>query len=149
MARPAAFGPELPEDEGDGGGGGSGGGELNGLTGRLVVVPEGENGCREGLGDGGEDDEDFVNVAWMDSHSADSANDEPFGYINGRIVLIPRGGCGFLEKVLWAQKWGAIAVIVGDNLSGKKLITMYAKGVLPCCLVAFFPPPFQWSEICC
>lgn len=143
MARPAAFGPELPEDEGDGGGGG-----LNGLTGKLVAVPDGENGCGEGLGDGGEDDGEVEDAASVDAHSVNPANDEPFGYINGKIVLIPRGGCGFLEKVLWAQRRGAIAVIVGDNLSGKKLITMSAKGVL-CYVVLFLPlfsfPPFQFS----
>ena len=48
--------------------------------------------------------------------------------IEGKIVLLSRGGCGFLEKVLWAQARGAHAVIVGDNLSGGPLVTMYAKG---------------------
>lgn len=48
--------------------------------------------------------------------------------INGKIVLVKRGGCGFLEKVLWAQRRGAIALIVGDNEPGRGLVTMYAKG---------------------
>lgn len=46
--------------------------------------------------------------------------------IEGKIALLMRGGCGFLEKVLWAQRRGAIAVIVGDNTRGGPLIQMYA-----------------------
>ncbi|KAF7160017.1 hypothetical protein CNMCM5623_005563 [Aspergillus felis] len=48
--------------------------------------------------------------------------------INGKVVLLIRGGCGFLEKVKWAQRRGAIAVIVGDDTRGGSLVTMYARG---------------------
>jgi hypothetical protein len=48
--------------------------------------------------------------------------------IDGKVVLLKRGGCGFLAKVLWAQKRGAVAVIVGDDVRGGELIRMYAKG---------------------
>ena len=48
--------------------------------------------------------------------------------LKGKIALLSRGGCGFLEKVLWAQRRGATAVIMGDNLRGGPLVTMYAKG---------------------
>ncbi|KAF2838989.1 hypothetical protein M501DRAFT_1016088 [Patellaria atrata CBS 101060] len=48
--------------------------------------------------------------------------------IEGKIVLLSRGGCGFLEKVKWAQRRGGVAIIVGDNVRGGPLITMYAKG---------------------
>jgi hypothetical protein len=48
--------------------------------------------------------------------------------IAGKIVLLSRGGCGFLEKVKWAQRRGGIALIVGDNTRGGPLIQMYAKG---------------------
>ncbi|KAH9905370.1 hypothetical protein F4778DRAFT_705376 [Xylariomycetidae sp. FL2044] len=48
--------------------------------------------------------------------------------IAGKIVLLSRGGCGFLEKVKWAQRRGAIALIVGDNQRGEPLIQMYAHG---------------------
>lgn len=48
--------------------------------------------------------------------------------IAGKIVLLRRGGCGFLEKVKWAQRRGAIAVIVGDNARHGSLLTMYARG---------------------
>lgn len=48
--------------------------------------------------------------------------------IAGKIVLLSRGGCGFLEKVKWAQRRGGIAVIVGDNERGAALTTMYARG---------------------
>lgn len=45
-----------------------------------------------------------------------------------KIVLLSRGGCGFLEKVKWAQRRGAIGVIVGDNQRGGPLIQMFAHG---------------------
>lgn len=46
----------------------------------------------------------------------------------GKVALLKRGGCGFLAKVQWAQRRGATAVIVGDNVRGGALIRMYAKG---------------------
>lgn len=46
----------------------------------------------------------------------------------GKIALLKRGGCGFLAKVQWAQRRGATAVIVGDDVRGGALIRMYAKG---------------------
>lgn len=48
--------------------------------------------------------------------------------IAGKIVLLSRGGCGFLEKVMWAQRRGAAALIVGDDTPGGPLITMFARG---------------------
>lgn len=48
--------------------------------------------------------------------------------IAGKVVLLSRGGCGFLEKVKWAQRRGGIAVIVGDDTKGGSLVTMYARG---------------------
>lgn len=48
--------------------------------------------------------------------------------IPGKIVLLSRGGCGFLDKVMWAQRRGATALIVGDNQKGGPLIQMFAKG---------------------
>ncbi|OJJ51363.1 hypothetical protein ASPZODRAFT_127431 [Penicilliopsis zonata CBS 506.65] len=48
--------------------------------------------------------------------------------IAGKVVLLSRGGCGFLEKVKWAQRRGGIAVIVGDDTRGGSLVTMYARG---------------------
>lgn len=50
--------------------------------------------------------------------------------VYGKIALLPRGGCGFYEKIMWAQRRGALAVIVGDNVGGRGLVTMYAKGRL-------------------
>jgi hypothetical protein len=43
-------------------------------------------------------------------------------------VLLKRGGCGFLEKVKWAQRRGGVALIVGDNVRGAALVRMYAHG---------------------
>jgi hypothetical protein len=48
--------------------------------------------------------------------------------IAGNVVLLTRGGCGFVDKVKWAQRRGAVAVIVGDNILGGPLVTMFAKG---------------------
>ena len=48
--------------------------------------------------------------------------------IAGKIVMLSRGGCGFLEKVKWAQRRGGIALIVGDNERASQLTIMYAKG---------------------
>lgn len=48
--------------------------------------------------------------------------------IAGKVVLLSRGGCGFLEKVKWAQRRGGIALIVGDDIPGGPLVTMYARG---------------------
>jgi hypothetical protein len=48
--------------------------------------------------------------------------------IAGKVVLLSRGGCGFLEKVKWAQRRGAIALIVGDDVKGGSLLQMYARG---------------------
>ncbi|EED20172.1 PA and RING finger domain protein [Talaromyces stipitatus ATCC 10500] len=48
--------------------------------------------------------------------------------IAGKVVLLSRGGCGFLEKVKWVQQRGGIALIVGDDTRGGSLITMYARG---------------------
>jgi hypothetical protein len=47
--------------------------------------------------------------------------------ITGKVVLLSRGGCGFVEKVKWAQRRGAIALIVGDNVKGGPLIQMFAR----------------------
>ncbi|OKL60512.1 hypothetical protein UA08_04268 [Talaromyces atroroseus] len=48
--------------------------------------------------------------------------------IAGKVVLLSRGGCGFLEKVKWVQRRGGVALIVGDDTRGGSLITMYARG---------------------
>ncbi|KAI9870918.1 MAG: hypothetical protein M1830_003632 [Pleopsidium flavum] len=48
--------------------------------------------------------------------------------ITGKVVLLSRGGCGFLEKVKWAQRRGGVALIVGDDTRGGGLVTMYARG---------------------
>ena len=48
--------------------------------------------------------------------------------IAGSVVLLSRGGCGFLEKVKWVQRRGGTALVVGDNTPGGPLVTMYARG---------------------
>ncbi|KAF7561427.1 hypothetical protein G7046_g2708 [Stylonectria norvegica] len=62
------------------------------------------------------------------SAHADIQSMQEAAEIQGKVVLLMRGGCGFLEKVMWAQRRGAIGVIVGDNQKGGPLIQMFAHG---------------------
>ncbi|KAK4183211.1 hypothetical protein QBC35DRAFT_356992, partial [Podospora australis] len=62
------------------------------------------------------------------SSHADIQSMQETAEITGKIALLSRGGCGFLEKVKWAQRRGAIALIVGDNQKGGPLIQMFARG---------------------
>ena len=113
LARPAAFGPPLPNA---------------GLSGPLWIgsgfgddaFGHGELGCSDIPGWGGDGDS-LIPAAHAPSRQ-DSAN------ITGKVALLKRGGCGFLAKVEWAQQRGAVAVIVGDNVRGGGLIRMYAQG---------------------
>jgi hypothetical protein len=63
-----------------------------------------------------------------ESNHADIQSIQEGAEIAGKVVLLSRGGCGFLEKVKWAQRRGAIALIVGDDTKGGVLIQMYARG---------------------
>ncbi|KAI1370726.1 hypothetical protein F4677DRAFT_437635 [Hypoxylon crocopeplum] len=67
-------------------------------------------------------------VGSSSSGHADIQSIQEGAEIAGKIVLLSRGGCGFLEKVKWAQRRGAIALVVGDNQRGGPLIQMYAHG---------------------
>ncbi|KAI1392211.1 uncharacterized protein F4822DRAFT_119836 [Hypoxylon trugodes] len=67
-------------------------------------------------------------LGFSSSSHADIQSIQEGAEIAGKIVLLSRGGCGFLEKVKWAQRRGAIALIVGDNQRGGPLIQMYAHG---------------------
>ncbi|KAK7742810.1 hypothetical protein SLS63_000377 [Diaporthe eres] len=62
------------------------------------------------------------------SSHADIQSIQETAEITGKVVLLSRGGCGFLEKVKWAQRRGAVGVIVGDNQKGSPLIQMFARG---------------------
>jgi len=62
------------------------------------------------------------------SSHADIQSMQETAEITGKVALLSRGGCGFLEKVKWAQRRGAIALIVGDNQKGGPLIQMFARG---------------------
>lgn len=62
------------------------------------------------------------------ANHADIQSIQEAAEIEGKVVLLMRGGCGFLEKVMWAQRRGAVAVIVGDNQKGGPLIQMFAHG---------------------
>lgn len=62
------------------------------------------------------------------SNHADIQSIQETAEITGKVVLLSRGGCGFLEKVKWAQRRGAVALIVGDNQKGGPLIQMFARG---------------------
>ncbi|KAL1796250.1 hypothetical protein ACET3X_004790 [Alternaria dauci] len=62
------------------------------------------------------------------SKHADIQSLQESAEIAGKVVLLKRGGCGFLAKVQWAQSRGGAAVIVGDDVRGGALVRMYAKG---------------------
>ncbi|KAL4819362.1 hypothetical protein BDW67DRAFT_141153 [Aspergillus spinulosporus] len=64
----------------------------------------------------------------LKSAHADIQSLQETAEISGQVVLLSRGGCGFLEKVKWAQRRGALALIVGDDTRGGSLVTMYARG---------------------
>lgn len=64
----------------------------------------------------------------LGSSHADIQSIQETAEITGKVVLLSRGGCGFLEKVKWAQRRGATALIVGDNQKGGPLIQMFARG---------------------
>ncbi|KAF7589796.1 hypothetical protein BBP40_003858 [Aspergillus hancockii] len=64
---------------------------------------------------------------WKTEH-ADIQSLQESAEISGKVVLLSRGGCGFLEKVKWVQRRGGMALIVGDDTRGGSLITMYARG---------------------
>lgn len=63
-----------------------------------------------------------------DANHADIQSLQEGAEIEGKVVILSRGGCGFLEKVKWAQRRGALALIVGDDTKGGPLIQMYARG---------------------
>ena len=62
------------------------------------------------------------------STHADIQSIQESAEIAGKVVLLSRGGCGFLEKVKWVQRRGGNALIVGDDVRGGPLVTMYARG---------------------
>jgi hypothetical protein len=125
LARPAAFGPTLPSD-------GLSSGLWIGSGFGDDILGKGELGC----GDSSDRDRDNSRLE-LDSAAVTGGRRESRGHdiqslqesaeIDGKVVLLRRGQCGFLAKVLWAQRRGAVAVIVGDNVRGGALIRMYAK----------------------
>ena len=40
------------------------------------------------------------------------------GSLTGKIALISRGSCSFFQKILNAEKAGAVAVVVANNVAG-------------------------------
>ncbi|MCJ1474563.1 hypothetical protein MMC13_003222 [Lambiella insularis] len=63
-----------------------------------------------------------------DATHADIQSLQESAEIAGKVVLLSRGGCGFLEKAMWAQRRGGVALIVGDDTRGGPLVTMYGRG---------------------
>lgn len=129
LARPAAFGPTLPAD---------------GLSSALWVgsgfgddsLGKGELGCGDSPDWARHEDrltQKPASVTRDHSKKAEGSMDDDIqslqesAEIDGKVVLLKRGQCGFLAKVLWAQRRGAVAVIVGDNVRGGALIRMYAQ----------------------
>lgn len=97
---------------------------------KLDVEMVVDDGTDDYLHQGFRTDKDaFVDTPTSSSSGhADIQSIQETAEITGKIVLLSRGGCGFLEKVKWAQRRGAIALIVGDNQKGGPLIQMSARG---------------------
>lgn len=151
LSRPAAFGPSLPK---------------SGLGGELFVLEEGQLACDDTPGwdpstnpppllerDGTDDMRYLLSTTTTEdprSQHADIESLQQSAEIEGKIVLVARGGCGFLEKVLWAQSRGAVAVIVGDyrrtgSIGSGGLVTMYAKGMHKSLRFVVFFGRLAWS----
>ena len=64
----------------------------------------------------------------LPSEHADIQSLQESAEIAGKVVILSRGGCGFLEKVKWTQRRGGVALIVGDYSPGGPLLVMYANG---------------------
>lgn len=106
LARPAAFGPALEPD---------------GLSGPLWVGRGFGDAARGWGGELGCGDV----PSWR---HGDIQSLQESAAMAGKVALLMRGGCGFLAKVQWAQRRGAVAVIVGDDVRGGALVRMYAQG---------------------
>ena len=78
-----------------------------------------------GLGKGGQQEPSRYGGSFP---QADIRSLQEGAEIAGKIVLLSRGGCGFLDIVMWSQRRGAGGVIVGDDTPGGPLITMFARG---------------------
>ena len=76
----------------------------------------------------GETPQDEYNKVDDPTTHADIQSLQESAEIAGKVVLLSRGGCGFLEKTKWVQRRGGIALIVGDDTRGGLLVTMYARG---------------------
>lgn len=48
----------------------------------------------------------------------------------GNIILVQRGKCSFVDKVMNIQNRGGIAVIVGDSVAQDWLFTLYPDGII-------------------
>lgn len=100
----------------------------SGQPGREVRTSVTPKSARTSLNDG---TDDHLNQGAREASTyahADIQSIQEAAEIDGKVVLLKRGGCGFLEKVMWAQRRGAIAVVVGDNEKGGPLIQMFAHG---------------------
>ena len=69
--------------------------------------------------DGTDDRLHKSNPATSSVAHADIESIQESAEIKGKVVLLKRGGCGFLEKVRWAQRRGGVALIVGDDVRGE------------------------------
>lgn len=68
--------------------------------------------------------------AWGDGLACSNLTTEREKF-KGKIILVQRGLCSFVDKVRRVQYVGGIAVVVGDNTAGSGLLTMFAKGINP------------------
>lgn len=152
LARPAAFGPALPSDSLSGplwigtgfGDDATGKGAELGCSDapawdgpdETLAAASSTDSTDRGTSERREDtSRTQLDGAWIPKYRigkspahADVESLQQAAEIAGKIVLLKRGGCGFLEKVMWTQRRGGVALIVGDDQRGGALVRMYARG---------------------
>lgn len=118
--------------------------ESDGFTGVLGVV-DGSACADPGFEDYDISDKIFSSIPTGNEGDAESENPEfsvkgkasekysnlppdtsMYSNIRGKVALVERGDCSFYQKVLVLQRHGAVAVIVGDNIYRRGLVTMYS-----------------------
>ena len=130
-ARPAAFGPLVPTKGLSGQIWIGSGFRATNVGGRdISATLEGELGCNDVLqwDDESSPGEDHVAGSTQLPSEASQLSSSNNSELCGKVALLTRGACSFSAKVKWAQRRGASAVIIGDNVRGGPLIRMYAHG---------------------
>lgn len=145
-ARPASFGPSFPGSS-SGNNGLNGGGDSEEYHASTLVEEEQEEDRHAGMKSKLNEMADKIRDYWSNadkpkagSRLSKTENQSLLGVVHvsrvmcvgqknvrDKIVVVMRGECSFYDKVMEFQKWGARAVIIGDNSYQRGLVTMYTR----------------------